>query len=281
MGFYMVVELEWFGYQVQGISCSLIVGCEYVIVDILDCDVLVVVLFCIQFQVVVYLVGVLYVVYCDVLVIYQVNIMGMCNLFDVLVELDMFLYSVVLFSSVYVYGVFFSELFIEQLLMVFFNDYVISKVVSEYVVCLYMDWLLIMVMCLFNYIGVGQLFLFFVVKVIDYVWCGSIDLWFGNLDVEWDFIDVCDLVCCYGMLIEQCCCGDVVNICSGVFILLCMVIDIVSELFGLDFVIESDLGLICSYDVDWFVGFNVCFMVLIGGIIFWLLWEILQWMFDV
>ncbi|HBS61681.1 MULTISPECIES: NAD-dependent epimerase/dehydratase family protein [Stenotrophomonas] len=279
-GPYMAAELERLGYQVQGISRSPIAGREHVIADILDRDALAAALSRIQPQVVVHLAGVSHVAHRDVSAIYQANIMGTRNLLDALVELDTPLHSVVLPSSAHVYGASSSELLTEQSPMAPFNDYAISKVASEHVARLYMDRLPIMVTRPFNYTGVGQSPSFFVAKVIDHARRGSTDLRLGNLDVERDFTDVRDLVRCYGMLIEQRCRGDVVNICSGVSTSLRTVIDIVSELSGLDFAIESDSGLIRSHDVDRLAGSNARFMALTGGITFRPLRETLQWMLD-
>ncbi|WP_422505264.1 NAD-dependent epimerase/dehydratase family protein [Stenotrophomonas sp. GZD-301] len=279
-GPYMAAELERLGYQVQGISRSPIAGRDHVIADILDRDALAAALACIQPQVVIHLAGVSHVAHRDVSAIYQANIMGTRNLLDALVELETPLHSVVLPSSAHVYGASSSELLSEQSPMAPFNDYAISKVASEHVAHLYMDRLPIMVTRPFNYTGVGQSPSFFVAKVIDHARRGSTDLRLGNLDVERDFTDVRDLVHCYGMLIQQRCRGDVVNICSGVSTSLRTVIDTVSELSGLDFAIESDSGLIRSHDVDRLAGSNARFTALTGGIAFRPLRETLQWMLE-
>lgn len=279
-GPYMAAELERLGYRVVGISRSPVQGREHVIADILDRDALADALAGIQPQVVVHLAGVSHVAYEDVSAIYQANVMGTRNLLDALVALDVAPQSVLLPSSAHVYGASSSELLTEQSPMAPFNDYAISKVAAEHVARLYMDRLPIMLTRPFNYTGVGQSPSFFVAKVIDHARRGSTDLRLGNLDVERDFTDVRDLVRCYGMLIEQRCKGDVVNICSGVSTSLRTVIDITSALSGLDFAIESDSGLLRSHDVDRLAGSNARFTALTGGITFRPLRDTLQWMLE-
>ena len=279
-GPYMAAELERLGYHVVGISRSPVPAREHVIADILDREALANAVAGIQPQVVVHLAGVSHVAHQDVSAIYQANVMGTRNLLDALVALDTAPHSVLLPSSAHVYGASSSELLTEQSPMAPFNDYAISKVAAEHVARLYMDRLPIMLTRPFNYTGVGQSPSFFVAKVIDHARRGSTDLRLGNLDVERDFTDVRDLVRCYGMLIEQRCSGDVVNICSGVSTSLRTVIDITSALSGLDFAIESDSDLLRSHDVDRLAGSNARFTTLTGGITFRPLRETLQWMLE-
>lgn len=279
-GPYMAAELERLGYQVMGISRSPLVGRDHVIADILDRDALADAVASIKPEVVVHLAGVSHVAHHDVSAIYQANILGTRNLLDALAALDSAPASVLIPSSAHVYGASSSELLTEQSLMAPFNDYAISKIASEHVARLYMDRLPIMLTRPFNYTGIGQSPSFFVAKVVDHARRGSTDLRLGNLDVERDFTDVRDLVRCYGMLIEQRRHGDVVNICSGVSTSLRTVIELASELSGVDFAVESDSGLIRSHDVDRLVGSNARFTALTGGIAFRPLRETLQWMIE-
>lgn len=277
-GPYMAAELERLGYQVRGISRSPVEGRDNVIADILDAEALGRALADIRPQVVVHLAGVSHVAHRDVSAIYQANILGTRNLLDALVELGLPMHSVLLPSSAHVYGASSSELLSERSPMAPFNDYAVSKVACEHVARLYMDRLPIMLTRPFNYTGVGQSPSFFVAKVIDHARSGSVGLRLGNLDVERDFTDVRDLVRAYGMLIEGRCRGDVVNICSGVSTSLRTVIDIVSELSGVVFDIESDSGLMRNHDVDRLAGSNARFTELTGGLAFRPLRETLQWM---
>ena len=279
-GPYMAAELERLGYQVKGISRNPAPGRDNEVADILDADAIGAVMKRLQPQVIVHLAGVSHVAHRDGSAIYQANIMGTRNLLEALTELEAVPKSVLLPSSAHVYGASSSFLLEETSPMAPFNDYAISKVAGEHVARLYMDRLPIMLTRPFNYTGVGQSPSFFVAKVIDHARRGSTDLRLGNLDVERDFTDVRDLVRCYGMLIEQGCRGQVVNICSGVPTSLRRVIETVSEISGLEFAIESDSELIRSHDVDRLAGSNAGFTALTGGIAFRPLRETLQWMFD-
>lgn len=85
----------------------------------------------------------------------MVNIVGMCNLLVVFFGFDCCLLVVLLVSSVNIYGNLIVGVFDEIVVFVLVNDYVVSKFVMEYVVKLWVDWLLIVIVWLFNYMGVG------------------------------------------------------------------------------------------------------------------------------
>ena len=159
-----------------------------------------------------------------------------------------------------------------------FNDYAISKVAAEHVAQLYADRLPVVITRPFNYTGVGQSTAFFVPKVVDHARRGQHRLRLGNLDVERDFTDVRDLARIYGELIASGTSGEVVNVCSGTGVKLSAVIDVISELAGVEFEIESDVDLVRSNEVNRLVGDNEHLQSLIGSGGFRPLRETIQWM---
>lgn len=279
-GPYMAAELARLGYAVHGLSRAGTSGPSTSIVDLLDRDALGDVVQRIRPDVVVHLAGISHVAHRDVSAIYQANIVGTRNLLDALADLVDAPSAVLVASSAHVYGPSSNERLTEQSPMRPFNDYAVSKVATEHVAHLYGDRLPIVITRPFNYTGIGQSDAFFVPKVVEHARRGERTLRLGNLDVERDFTDVRDLVRSYGLLIARGLRGETVNVCSGNSVSLRSVIEIVSELSGIDFDIESDVQLVRNNEVNRLAGSNARLQALTGGMTFQPLRQTLKWMLD-
>lgn len=279
-GPYMAAELARQGYVVHGLSRAGTPSATTSIVDLLDRDSLGDAIQRIRPEVVVHLAGISHVAHRDVSAIYQANIVGTRNLLDALADLPDTPSGVLVASSAHVYGPSSHERLTELSPMRPFNDYAVSKVATEHVAHLYADRLPIVITRPFNYTGIGQSNAFFVPKVVDHARRGEHRLRLGNLDVERDFTDVRDLVRSYGLLIARGLRGETVNVCSGSSVTLRTVIDIVSELSGITFEIESDVELVRNNEVSRLAGSNERLQALTGGMAFRPLRETVKWMLD-
>lgn len=277
-GPYMARELERRGYRVHGLRRSGESTASTTAVDLLDAEGLAAVVDNVSPDVIVHLAGISNVAHRDVSAIYQSNVVGTRNLLEAVVQLQRAPSSVLVASSAHVYGPSSKALLSEQSPMAPFNDYAVSKVATEYVTTLYADRLPIVVTRPFNYIGIGQALSFFVAKVVDHALRGERVLRLGNLDVERDFTDVRDLAHCYGLLIDQKLDGELVNICSGRSVSLRGVINLVEELSGISFEIQSDTKLVRDNEVNRMAGSNEHLLALTGGYAFRPLRETIQWM---
>ncbi|KAB7765819.1 NAD-dependent epimerase/dehydratase family protein [Xanthomonas maliensis] len=277
-GPYMAEELQRRGYRVHGLRRSGGSTADVTAVDLLDRPRLGEVVERIRPEIVVHLAGISHVAHQDISAIYQTNVVGTRNLLDALSQLKQAPSSVLIASSAHVYGPSSHTLLTEQSPMAPFNDYAVSKVAAEYVAQLYMDRLPIVLTRPFNYIGIGQAPSFFVSKLVDHARRGELVVRLGNLDVERDFTDVRDLVACYGLLIARKLGGETVNICSGRSTSLRAVIELVENISGVSFQIQSDAEFMRINEVNRLAGSNEHLLALTGEVSFRPLRDTLEWM---
>lgn len=214
----------------------------------------------------------------DVAEIYRSNIMGTRNLMEALASEDSGPEFVLLPSSAHVYGSSSGEVLTERSQLVPHNDYAVSKVAAEFVAKIWMERLPICIVRPFNYTGVGQSDVFLIPKIVAAARRGDRHLTLGNLDVERDFSDVRDVAALYGQLCQVRPVGETVNVCSGVTTSLRTIVDMVSDLSGVRFELQSDASFVRSHEVRRLSGSNQKLRSLLDQVAFRPLKDTIDWM---
>lgn len=143
------------------------------------------------------------------------------------------------------------------------SPYSVARLSQEYMSKLYVDkfGMDIVMTRSFNHIGPGQSTQFVISSFIDQlvnIADGKIEnkMMVGNIEVARDFTDVRDVVDAYYRILTQAPTREVYNVCSGVAVKLCDVIDNTSKLLGIKPNIVVDPTRIRPNDVMLVVGDN-------------------------
>ena len=277
-GAYVAAELSSLGYAVHGLARSGLEAPARTIADLCDLAQVSAAIDAIRPNVVVHLAGISHVEHNDVQELYRSNIVATRNLLKALSENPQVPSIVLLPSSAHVYGPASEGVLTEDSPFAPHNDYAVSKVAMEYMARLWMDKLPIVVTRPFNYTGVGQAPSFLVPKIVGHARRAEARITLGNLDVARDFMDVRDLAGCYGRIVAARPIGKTINVCSGTTTSLQQIIQMVSELSGVAFDIETDERFVRSNEVKCLSGANDYLQDLIGGYAFRSLRDTLEWM---
>ncbi|MCK9225508.1 MAG: GDP-mannose 4,6-dehydratase, partial [Candidatus Muirbacterium halophilum] len=163
---------------------------------------------------------------------YKVNILGVENLLNALLETGQSPKKIILASSANIYGRNAEGIVDENVIPEPVNHYSISKLAMEFIAKNYMDRLNLIIARPFNYTGPGQEDHFLIPKIVKHYKEKKTDIDLGNLDVIRDFSDVRFVCECYGKLLENGKCGEVYNISSSSEVHLKKIIDIMNSLAG-------------------------------------------------
>ncbi|MFD1383504.1 NAD-dependent epimerase/dehydratase family protein [Rhodanobacter aciditrophus] len=186
---------------------------------------------------------------------YNVNVVGTVNLLEAIKLLPSNKYKrIILASSAAVYGNHSSGVLSEDMTPYPVNHYGCSKLSMEHIAQTYSDFMNILVVRPFNYVGPGQNGIFLIPKIIDaYKRDSSLEL--GNLDVSREFNDIRDVCDAYFKLLNSdFSSGEIVNICSGRLVSLEDIIKLTNEIFNTDkevavnplFVRENEIKSLCG-----------------------------------
>lgn len=213
-GHYVCKEFESQGFDVFGLTRDGSINGKSI--DLCSYDEVLQCVDIVQPNSVVHLAAIAYVGYGIPNDFYRVNVEGTLNLLRSLETVGSVLGTVVLASSANVYGdVYQQQPISEDFAPKPVNDYAVSKLSMEYMACLHMNTLPIVIARPFNYTGVGQRENFLVPKIVRAFRERQPILELGNIHVSRDFSDVRDIAKYYHQLVMKSIHGQTVNLCSG------------------------------------------------------------------
>jgi nucleoside-diphosphate-sugar epimerase len=198
--------------------------------------------------------------------VYDVNVIGTCNLLDALLLLEHKPKKVILAGSATVYGDQGCEVLDESMCPRPVNHYGCSKLVMEQMASTYTSRLSIIITRPFNYTGEGQESHFLIPKIVSHYREGKKQIELGNLHVEREFNDVDDVCAMYISLLESDSSGEIVNLCSGRGIALLDVIGMMNEIAGYEIEVLVNPAFVRPNEIKRLVGCSVKLETLIGDI---------------
>jgi nucleoside-diphosphate-sugar epimerase len=198
--------------------------------------------------------------------VYDVNVIGTCNLLDALSLLEHKPKKVILAGSATVYGEQGCEVLDESMCPSPVNHYGCSKLVMEQMASTYKTRLPILITRPFNYTGAGQESHFLIPKIVSHYREGKKQIELGNLHVEREFNDVDDVCAMYTSLLESDSSGEIVNLCSGRGIALLDVIGMMNEIAGYEINVLVNPAFVRPNEIKRLVGSSAKLETLIGDI---------------
>jgi len=180
---------------------------------------------------VVHLAAISFVGHADMRAFYDVNVIGTLNLLDALAELPP-PQRILLASSANVYGNTDKSPITEDAPPAPVNHYAMSKLAMEYLARTYLERLPLFFVRPFNYTGAGQEASFLIPKLAAHFAQKAAVVELGNLDVAREFNDVAFVCEAYLRLLQSAVPGEVYNICTGLPVALCVVVDLLAQLSG-------------------------------------------------
>lgn len=207
----------------------------------------------VQVDCVIHLAAISFVASADAQALYRTNVVGTCNLLDVMA--DKRPKQVIIASSANVYGVPISSAPIsEESPLLPVNHYACSKLAMEHMARTFQGLLPLAIVRPFNYTGVGQEDHFLIPKIVMHFAKKAPFIELGNLDISRDFTGIDDVVSAYLALIDSHIHGETLNISSGVSISLREIIDELRQLSGHDLEVRRNPGFMRSTDIRTLCG---------------------------
>jgi GDP-6-deoxy-D-talose 4-dehydrogenase len=198
--------------------------------------------------------------------IYDVNVIGTCNLLDGLSLLTTPPKKVILASSATVYGDQGCEVLDESMCPKPVNHYGCSKLVMEQMASNYKNKLPIIITRPFNYTGSGQEPHFLIPKIVSHYQEGKKKIELGNLHVEREFNDIRDVCAIYAALMESDISDVTANLCTGRGIALLSVIEMMNEIAGYEIEVSVNPAFVRPNEIKRLVGSSTKLEALIGDI---------------
>lgn len=186
--------------------------------------------------------------------IYDVNVIGSCNLLDALAGLPKAPQKVILASSATVYGDQGSEVLDESMCPRPVNHYGCSKLVMEQMASTYHSKLPIIITRPFNYTGPGQEGHFLIPKIVNHFKERKNMIELGNLYVEREFNDIRDVCEIYAKLLSSDAEGETLNLCTGRGVTLLSVIDRMNEIAGYEIEVTVNPAFVRPNEIKRLVG---------------------------
>lgn len=186
--------------------------------------------------------------------IYDVNVIGSCNLLDALAGLSKAPQKVILASSATVYGDQGCEVLDESMCPRPVNHYGCSKLVMEQMASTYRSKFPIIITRPFNYTGVGQPEHFLIPKIVNHFKEHKSIIELGNLHVEREFNDIRDVCEIYAKLLTCDAQGETLNLCTGRGITLLSVIDRMNEIAGYEIEVRVNPAFVRPNEIKRLVG---------------------------
>ncbi|MCX6072951.1 MAG: GDP-mannose 4,6-dehydratase [Campylobacterales bacterium] len=196
--------------------------------------------------------------------IYDVNVIGTCNLLDALLVMKDVPKKVILASSATVYGDQGCEVLDESMCPKPVNHYGCSKYAMEQMASNYRSRLPLIITRPFNYTGPGQESHFLIPKIVSHYREGKKEIELGNLHVEREFNDIHDVCAMYSMLLESDAAAETVNLCSGRGIALLDVIKMMDEIAGYKIEVSVNPAFVRPNEIKRLVGCSERVATLIG-----------------
>lgn len=190
----------------------------------------------------------------DASLMYDVNVIGSCNLLDALAQLPEAPQKVILAGSATVYGDQGCEVLDESMCPHPVNHYGCSKLVMEQIASTYRSKLSIIITRPFNYTGVGQPEHFLIPKIIGHFKERKSIIELGNLHVEREFNDIRDVCEIYAKLLSSDAEGETLNLCTGRGITLLSVIDRMNEIAGYEIDVQINPAFVRPNEIKRLVG---------------------------
>lgn len=216
----------------------------------------------------------------DISRIYDINVIGTCNLLDALSNLETAPKKVILASSATIYGNQNSEILDESMCPNPVNHYGCSKLAMEQMASTYGEKFPIVITRPFNYTGPGQAEHFLIPKIVAHYRQKNDQIELGNLHVEREFNDIRDVCRVYEKLLDSSVGSQTVNLCTGRGIALLDVIEIMNEIAGYTIDIKVNPAFVRPNEIKRLVGSTEELVSLIGEIPLRDFRETLQCMYD-
>lgn len=254
------------GYEVFG---TVIDGSEdeaHFVCDLRDSDAVKSVIEKVQPTHVIHMAAVSFVGESNASLIYDVNVIGTCNLLDGLSLLTTPPKKVILASSATVYGDQGCEVLDESMCPKPVNHYGCSKLVMEQMASNYKNKLPIIITRPFNYTGSGQEPHFLIPKIVSHYQEGKKKIELGNLHVEREFNDIRDVCAIYAALMESDISDATANLCTGRGIALLSVIEMMNEIAGYEIEVRVNPAFVRPNEIKRLVGSSTKLEALIGDI---------------
>lgn len=254
------------GYEVFG---TVIDGSEdetHFVCDLRDSDAVKSVIEKVQPTHVIHMAAVSFVGESNASLIYDVNVIGTCNLLDGLSLLTTPPKKVILASSATVYGDQGCEVLDESMCPKPVNHYGCSKLVMEQMASNYKNKLPIIITRPFNYTGSGQELDFLIPKIVSHYQEGKKKIELGNLHVEREFNDIRDVCAIYVALMESDISDATANLCTGRGIALLSVIEMMNEIAGYEIEVSVNPAFVRPNEIKRLVGSSTKLEALIGDI---------------
>lgn len=214
-GFWLAKALRDLGHEVHGTTITPIENAHEHTCDLRDIQAIRDLTNAIRPSYVIHLAAVSFVNEENISLMYDVNVIGTCNLLDALCELGTHVKKVILASSATVYGDQYEEILHEKMCPKPKNHYGCSKLSMEHMATTYYQKLPIIIARPFNYTGIKQEEHFVIPKIVSHfkTWKSTIEL--GNLNVYREFNDINYVVDVYCKLLFSNITHETINICSG------------------------------------------------------------------
>lgn len=186
--------------------------------------------------------------------IYDVNLFGVLNILDSLLELKITPKKIILPSSATIYGNTKEPILNEEMCPTPVNHYGNSKLAMENMVKTYFDKLNIIITRAFNYTGIYQREEFLIPKIIKHYRENKKEIELGNLNVEREFNDVRFVVDIYEKLLNINESSLVLNIATSNGVKLLDVIDIMNKIVGYEIEVKVNPKFVRKNEIEKIVG---------------------------
>lgn len=198
--------------------------------------------------------------------IYDVNVIGTCNLLEALTGLPEAPAKVILASSATVYGDQGCEVLDETMCPHPVNHYGCSKLAMEQMASTFSSKLPILITRPFNYTGPGQEEHFLIPKIVNHFKERKRIIELGNLYVEREFNDIRDVCEIYAKLLTSDTQGEILNLCTGRGITLLSVIDRMNEIAEYEIEVKVNAAFVRPNEIKRLVGSTTILKQTIGNI---------------
>lgn len=254
-GRYLSKHLTNLGYEVYGTTASTSHTKNYFKCDLRDPEEIKIVVNQIQPTYVIHLAAISFPAEKNTSLIYDVNVIGTCNLLDALTSLPDAPKKVILASSATVYGdQGGQEVLHEAMCPHPINHYGCSKFAMEQMASNYKTKLPIIITRPFNYTGAGQEGHFLIPKIVSHFKERKSHIELGNLHVEREFNDIRDVCEIYAKLLEGETRGESVNLCTSRGVSLLSVIDMMNEIAGYEIEVSVNPAFVRPNEIKRLVG---------------------------
>ena len=242
------------GYEVFGTTIDAPATPEHFRCDLRDRDALRSVIEHIRPTHVIHLAAISFVGESNASLIYDVNVIGSCNLLDALAQLPQIPQKVILAGSATVYGDQGCEVLDETMCPRPVNHYGCSKLAMEQMASSYRSTLPIIITRPFNYTGPGQEGHFLIPKIVSHFKERKSMIELGNLHVEREFNDIFDVCEIYARLLSSDAQGETLNLCTGRGVALLSVIDMMNTIAGYEIEVRVNPAFVRPNEIKRLVG---------------------------